>query len=365
MAKLDELRTEIDAIDDQILALLAKRADTVEQVAEAKRASGARSYYDPERERAVLDRLSKKGAGQFPRDAIRSVFREIMSGSLSLETPVSISFLGPEGTFSHMASRHLFGLAARYREATTVEGVFDAVTRGDALYGVVPVENSNEGSFTHTLDALVDGDLVIRQELILEVSHCLLSRVESLRAITRVYAPAQALAHCRLWLAHHLSGVELVQTSSTSAAAHEALADERAAAIGNRLAAELFGLAILGERIQDRAENATRFVVVAKDDDAPRTGVDKTTLAFSLPDAGARGALKRALEIFDERGINLSRIESRPRGSRPWEYLFLVDLDGHRSDPAVDGVIAKLKGRCEIVKVLGSYPAASRRASTP
>jgi chorismate mutase/prephenate dehydratase len=355
VSKLGELRTQIDAIDEQILALLERRAKTVEHVAEAKRQAGLSSFYDPERERAVLDRMVQKGAGQFPPDAIRSVFREIMSGCLSLEAPITIAFLGPEGTFSHMAARHLFGLAARYREATTINGVFDAVRRGDALCGVVPVENSTDGSVTSTLDALGDADLLIRQELILEVSYCLLSRGGSMSSIERVYGTAQALEHCRLWLTKHVGGAQIVQTASTSAAAREASTDERVAAIGNKLAAELFGLAIASERIQDHSEHATRFVVLAPED-APRTGLDKTTLAFSLPDAGARGALKRVLEVFDGAGVNLSRIESRPRSGKGWEYLFWVDVDGHRLDPSVATLIEQLRARCEVVKVLGSYP---------
>jgi chorismate mutase/prephenate dehydratase len=355
LKKLGELRAQIDAIDEQILALLGERAKTVEQVAEAKRQAGLSSYYDPERERAVLARVINMGAGSFPRDAIRSVFREIMSGCLSLEAPITVAFLGPEGTFSQMAARHLFGLAARYREATTINGVFDTVRRGDALCGVVPVENSTDGSVTSTLDALVDGDLLIRQELILEVSYCLLGRAGALSSLERVYGSAQALEHCRLWLAKHLASAQIVQTISTSTAAREASADERAAAIGNKLAAELWGLEILNERIQDHLEHATRFVVLAEKD-APRTGADKTTLAFSLPDAGARGALKRVLEVFDQAEVNLSRIESRPLGSRAWEYLFWVDVEGHRLDPAVAYLIEQLRTRCEIVKVLGSYP---------
>jgi chorismate mutase/prephenate dehydratase len=355
LSKLADLRSQIDAIDEQILGLLEHRAATVEQVADAKRTAGLPTFYDPERERAVLDRVVKKGAGAFPREAIRSVFREIMSGCLSLEAPITVAFLGPEGTFSHMAARHLFGLAARYREATTINGVFDAVRRGDALCGVVPVENSTDGSVTSTLDALDDGGLLIRQELILEVDYCLLSRAKAPSSVERVHGSAQALAHCQLWLGKHLAGAQIVQTNSTAAAAREASADERAAAIGNKLAAELWGLAILGERIQDHAESATRFVVLAPED-APRTGADKTTLAFCLPDAGARGALKRVLEIFDRAEVNICRIESRPRGTKAWEYLFWVDIEGHRHDPPVAHLIEQLRTRCEVVKVLGSYP---------
>jgi chorismate mutase/prephenate dehydratase len=355
LSKLGELRTQIDAVDEQILALLERRAATVEQVAEVKREAGLASFYDPERERAVLDRVSQKGAGAFPRDAIRSVFREIMSGCLSLESPITVAFLGPEGTFSHMAARHLFGLAARYREASTIHGVLDAVRRGDALSGVVPVENSTDGSVTSSLDALGEADLLIRQELIFEVSYCLLSRAGSMSSISRVYGTAQALEHCRIWLTKHVGEAQIVQTSSTSAAAREAAADDRIAAIGNKLAADLFGLAIASEDIQDHPDHATRFVVLATAD-APRTGLDKTTLAFSLPDAGARGALKRVLEVFDTAGVNICRIESRPRSTKTWEYLFWVDVEGHRVDPAVASLIDQLQARCQIVKVLGSYP---------
>jgi chorismate mutase/prephenate dehydratase len=359
VAKLADLRTQIDSIDEQILELLGKRALVVEKVAEAKREAGAASFYDPERERAVLDRLAAKGAGHFPSGAVRSVFREIMSGCLSLEEPITVAFLGPEATFSHMAARHLFGLAARYREAATVDGLFDTVRRGEALCGVVPVESSIEGTISNTWDVLVDGDLLIRQELILESSHYLLSRAPSLGAIERVYASPHALAQCRMWLATNVGGAQIVQTSSTSAATQEALADERAAAIGSRLAAELCGLGIVGERIQDRPESATRFVVVARHD-APRTGADQTTLAFALPDAGAPGALRRVLELFDGEGLNLSRIESRPRGTRPWEYVFLVDIEGHRQDPAIASVIERLRSHGETVKMLGSYPRTPR-----
>ena len=355
MAKLDDLRSRIDAIDEAILRLLEQRAAVAEQTADAKRAAGAQSYYDPERERSVLDRLASKGAGKFTSQAIRPVFREIMSGCLSLQTPISVAFLGPEGAFSHMEARHLFGLAARYREAATIHGVFDAVRRGDAISGVIPVENTAEGSMTHALDALASGDLRIRQEVILEASQCLISSAPHLSAIERVYAHPLVLSECQLWLARNLSGAQFVHTSSTSSAAREAVADERAAAIGTKLAAELFGLGVVAERIQDRAESATRFVIIARED-APPTGVDKTTLAFALHDAGERGSLRRALEVFDEEGINLSRIESRPRGTTPWEYLFLVDIEGHRQDPPVANLIQKLGARCANVKVLGSYP---------
>ncbi len=355
---LDELRRSIDHIDDQILALLEQRADIVAGVAQAKKDAGL-PVYDPERESALLERLAQKGAGHFPRASIVAVYREVMSACLSIQAPVSVAFLGPEGTFAHIAARRLFGLAARYTEAVTIEGVFDAVRRSATTYGVVPIENSTEGSVTHAVDALLEGGVFIRRELVLEVSQCLLSTAKQLTAIERVYSHPQALAQCRGWLAKYLSSAQLVQTSSTSGAAREAAADPGGAAVGSRLAAELWGLPVLRERIQDRTENATRFVVLARED-SPRTGNDKTTLGFALRDEP--GALRRVLEIFDASGVNLSRIESRPSQRAAWEYVFLVDLEGHREDQGVERAVSQLRERCESVKLLGSYPRSAERA---
>ena len=349
-----EYRKRIDAIDDQLLTLLGERAKVAEEIGVLKRTAGVATLHDPEREEQVLARLMGKGAGGFPPSAIRSVFREVISACLSLEQPVSVSFLGPEGTFSHMAARHLFGLSARYREATTISGVFDAVRAGDASYGVVPIENSTEGSVTPAADALIEGDLLIRQELVLDVAHVLLGRPGlALGTIERVYSHPQALAQCRVWLAKNVPSAQLVQTSSTVAACHEALADERGAAIGSRLAAELLELEAIRDGIHDRPENATRFFVIAKRD-APPTGKDKTTLAFSIKDG--RGVLRSVLGVFDDAGINLTRIESRPSRQKRWDYVFLADLEGHREDEAVARAISQLGERCAMVKVLGSYP---------
>jgi chorismate mutase/prephenate dehydratase len=336
--------------------LLKERAEVVEQVGQVKRqgaAAGAPRFHDPERERRVLDRLAEQGAGLFPRHAIRAVFREVMSACLSLEQPIQVAFLGPEGTFTHMAARHLFGLAARYREAITIDGVFDAVRAGDAAYGVVPIENSTEGPVTHTADALIEGGLLIRQELVQDVTHCLLGRAPGLSSVERVYSHPQALSQCRGWLAKNLPGAQLLQATSTAAAARQAEADERAAAIASHLAADLYGIPILRERIQDRHENATRFLVIGPED-APRTGDDKTTVAFSVHDG--RGALRRALAVFEEAQINLSRIESRPSRHKQWDYVFVVDLDGHRQDAEVAAAIERLRAHGEMVKILGSYP---------
>jgi chorismate mutase/prephenate dehydratase len=358
---LDDLRHRIDTIDDEILALLEQRADTMAGVARAKEEDGLPAY-DPERERAILERLAQKGTGRFPRESIVAVYREVMSACLAIQAPIAVAFFGPEGTFTHIAARQLFGLAARYVDAATIDGVFDAVRRSAVAYGVVPIENSTEGSVTHAVDALLEGGLFIRRELVLEIAHCLLSTADRLTAVERVYSHPQALAQCRGWLAKNLSGAQLVQTASTSTAAREAAADPAGAAIGSRLAGELSGLPVLRERIQDRTENATRFVMLARED-GPRTGADKTTLGFALRDEP--GALRRALEIFDASGVNLSRIESRPSRRAAWEYVFLVDLEGHREDEAVARALRELRSRCESLTLLGSYPRGSAETRTP
>lgn len=351
---LDDLRRRIDGIDDEILALLSKRAEVVTDVARAKQAAHVATY-DPERERQVLARLTAKSDGRFPPEAIRAVYREVMSACLALQEPVRVAFLGPAGTFTHAAARELFGLGARYTEASTIESVFDAVRRAEVGFGVVPIENSTEGSVTHAVDELLSGGVLIRRELVLEVSQCLMTRAAGVTSIQRVYSHPQALAQCRLWLAKNLPGAQLVQSTSTAAAVREAAADEGGAAIGNGLAAEIYGLPVIRERIQDVPENATRFVLLATEDAAP-TGNDKTALAFSLRDG--RGALRHVLEVFDANDVNLTRIESRPSKQKAWDYVFLADLEGHREDANVKKAVAQLEERCPMVKLLGSYPRA-------
>jgi len=358
---LDDLRKRINELDDGILQLLDERARVMSDVASAKRKADLPTY-DPERERQILDRLAAR-AGRFPAQAIRAVFREVMSACLALQEPLTIAYLGPEGTFSHAAARHVFGLAATYMETTTIDGVFDAVSRREAKHGVVPIENSSEGSVPHAVDALINGEVLIRGELELEVSQCLLTRAAGLGAIERVYSHPQPLGQCRVWLAKNLGAAQLVQTASTVVAVREALADPRGAAIASRLAADLYGLPIMRERIQDRAENFTRFALISLED-APRTGDDKTTLAFSIRDALGRGALRRVLGIFDEEELNLTRVESRPSREKPWEYVFLVDIEGHRDDENLQRAMTRLKERCPMLRHLGSYPRYARPGRT-
>jgi chorismate mutase/prephenate dehydratase len=254
-----------------------------------------------------------------------------------------------------MAARKAFGLAAVYLGAPTIGRVFEAVTRGEADYGVVPLENSTGGAVGFTLDELLTSPAAIRGELVLEVTQCLMAQHDDLSRVQRVYSHPQGLAQCRKWLEEHLPKAQLIVSPSTSAAAREAGADPEAAAVASRLAAELNGLRVIRDGIQDGARNATRFVILGQRD-TPRTGRDKTSLVFTTPHE--RGALRKALGILDDESLNLTRIESRPMPGRMWEYVFFTDLEGHREDANVLHAIRRLEEHCSLVRVLGSYPRA-------
>ncbi len=354
---LEGTREAIDALDDEILARLEARASLVGDVLRAKQQRSLATY-DPGRERAVLDRLSAR-ASVFPKEAVRAVYREVMSACLSLQEPVRVAFLGPEGTFSHVAARSRFGFAARYVEETTIAGVVTAVERGHAAFGIAPIENSTEGSVNDAVDALLASSVVICGELTLDISHGLFSHAESLSAVERVASHPQALGQCRGWLAKNLPTAQLVHTTSTAQAVRDASADPRTAAIAGPLAGEIFGVPCLRDSVEDSTDNATRFVILSRaTDQATRTGHDTTTLAFSLNDG--RGALLRVLALFDAEECNLTRIHSRPSRKKSWDYVFFVDLDGHREDPNVSRAIERLAEACPFVKLLGSYPKAIR-----
>jgi chorismate mutase/prephenate dehydratase len=269
--------------------------------------------------------------------------------------PPTVSYMGPAGTFSHVAARTAFP-GAVHVEVPTIASVVDQVASKKADYGLVPIENSTEGSVTPTLDALVEGTVQIQAELVVDVALCLLGRHGDRSLFRRVASHPQPLAQCRHWLARELPNAVPWPMASTVIAAREALADDSVAAVAGTLAAELHGLTIVAENIQDRPENATRFVVVADRDADEPTGNDKTSVVFST--RHERGALRRALEVFDEAGLNLTRIESRPALGRRWEYVFFTDLEGHRKDPAVASALLSLATVCGTVRVLGSYPRA-------
>ncbi|HLL85369.1 MAG TPA: prephenate dehydratase [Longimicrobium sp.] len=354
---LAEIRTEIDRIDDEILRLLNARASLVGRVAQLKERLQV-PFYVPSRERQIIERLTAANPGPFPNQSIRSVFQEIFSACLSLEKTVRVAYLGPEGTFTHMAARRQFGLSARTIPAGTIAAVFDEVARGGADFGVVPVENSTEGVVNHTLDTFVESDLKISAEIVLPISHCLLARPGlELAQVERVYSHPQALAQCRKWLSTHLPRAALVEASSTSDAAHRASEDAHGAAVASEAAARVHELDILRQRIEDVTGNVTRFLLIGRQQAEP-TGRDKTSVLFSTRDTP--GSLHRVLGGFADRGINMTKIESRPSRRRPWEYVFFVDLDGHQRDPVLAQALELARGDCETLTVLGSYPKAPK-----
>ena len=360
--RLAAVRGEIDATDDEILRLLNQRARAVAEVADLK-AELEVPFYVPSRERQIAERLSAQNPGPFPTEAIRTVFQEIFSACLSLEKSVRVAYLGPEGTFSHMAVKRQFGLSARSAPIGTIPGVFEEVERGNADFGVVPVENTTEGVVNHTLDSFMESDLKISAEIALEVSMCLLARAGTdLGQIERVYSIPIAAAQVRKWLAANLPRAALVETRSTVEGARQAHDDARGAAVASEMAAKLHDLQILRRNIQDLSHNMTRFLVLGRQQAEP-TGRDKTSVLLVTRDEP--GILYRVLGAFAERGINMTKIESRPSRRRPWEYVFFVDVDRHERDPAVAEALATVRKACESVKVLGSYPKAESVATPP
>lgn len=272
----------------------------------------------------------------------------------SSTTALRVAYMGPPRSFSHAAALQLFGDSARFVVTRTIPDAIDAADEGEADLAIVPIENSTEGGVNATLDGLFDSDLTISAEFVLEVELCLLAQSSDLSQILRVTSHPQPLGQCKNWLRQNLPQAEVVVAHSTTSAAQDALKDPHTAAVGSRLAAEL-GLVVVHERIQDHEGNATRFVVVGKQLTSP-SGQDKTTLVFSTPHE--RGALRRVLEVFDEEGLNLTRIESRPLRGQLWQYAFFTDLEGHRDDPAVQRALERLREGGAMVRVLGSYPRA-------
>jgi chorismate mutase/prephenate dehydratase len=348
---IPEHRKAIDALDAKLVALLNERTKHVLGIGEIKRKAGEEIYV-PSRERQVFQRILKKNSGPITDASLRAIYREIMSSALALEKSMTIAYLGPEATFTHQAAIQRFGSSLLYAAQKTIADVFNEVAKGRADYGVVPVENSTEGVVTHTLDMFVDSDLKIVSQIVLPISHCLVSK--SGRAhIKKLYVHPQSLAQCRTWVHKNLGSAEIVETSSNARSAELAAKEKHSAAIAGLLAAEKYGVPVLEHDIQDNAANATRFLVLGRKC-SPATGHDRTSLMFSIADEV--GALHRALAPFRKYRLNMTKIESRPSKRRVWEYFFFVDCDGHSSEGKVAKAIAQLTSQCSFVKVLGSYP---------
>jgi chorismate mutase / prephenate dehydratase len=349
---IQTLRRRIDGIDDRLLRLLEKRAETARAIGRAKAADGA-GVYVPSREKKILERLIRQRT-VLPAPVVRAVFREVISACRALESGLRVSYLGPEATFSHMAARQHFGAGAIFVPAASIPMVFEDVERGRCDFGLVPIENSTDGVVTYTLDRFLESDLRIAAEICLDVNQCLLARHIDTKKIRRILSHPQGLAQCRRWISTHLPQASHHETASTARAADEAARSDEVAAIASRMAAEVYGLAVLAENIQDVSFNATRFVVIGAEDSGRPSGDDKTSAVFSVRDEV--GILHRMLEPFAKHRINLTRIESRPLKGKPWEYVFFVDFLGHRRERRVARALEGLSKRCLMLKVLGSYP---------
>ncbi|ENO97298.1 prephenate dehydratase [Thauera phenylacetica] len=351
--ELLKLRNEIDRIDEEILARLAERARCAQRVGEIKRGV---MYYRPEREAQVLRRLAELNPGPLSADAVKTIFREVMSACLGLEQPLRVAYLGPAGTFSESASRKHFGSAPNLLPMAAIDDVFRAVEAGNADYGVVPVENSTEGAVGGTLDLLLANPLKVCGEVRLRIHQQLMSRAEGIGAARRIYSHAQSLAQCHEWLNRNLPHLPRIPVASNAEAARMASEDPESCAIAGEAAAQLYGLNILAPNIEDDPNNTTRFLVIA-DHDAGPSGKDRTSLVFSAPNRP--GAIHSLLEPMARHGVDMTKLQSRPARSGLWEYVFYADINGHRDDPEVAAALRELDERAAFVKIIGSYPVAA------
>ncbi|NMG76319.1 prephenate dehydratase [Aromatoleum diolicum] len=350
--ELLNLRNTIDRLDEEILARLAERARSAQRIGEIKRGN----LYRPEREAQVLRRLAEANPGPLPDQSVQRIFREIMSACLALEHPLRVAYLGPAGTFSESAARKHFGSAPALVPTAAIDDVFRAVEAGNAEYGVVPVENSTEGAVGGTLDLLLANPLKICGEIKLRIHQHLLSKAEGIGAAKRLYSHSQSLAQCHEWLNRNLAHLSRVPVASNAEAARLAAEDPESCAIAGEAAAELYGLNVLAANIEDDPNNTTRFLVIAHHDAGP-SGSDKTSLVCSAPNRP--GAMHSLLEPLARHGVDMTKLQSRPARGGLWEYVFYVDVDGHREDAEVAAALKELNERAAFVKVLGSYPVAA------
>lgn len=348
--KLLDCRKNIDCIDEKILELLNERAKFAVKIGKIKQSNGA--VYVPSRETEVINRLVKNNKGPLTKQNISAIYREIISTCRGLEAKLKISYLGPQATFSYQAGLKLFGSNVELIPVKRISDVIEEAEKQRVDFAVVPIENSNEGSVNATLDELVDTNLKVVNEIVLRISHCLLSKT-NLENIKIVYSHPQALAQCSIWLHKNLPNAELFPVNSTAQAAQLAAKNNKAAAISSETAASLYKLNILAKSIEDSRDNWTRFFVLGNTLSG-KTGKDKTSIIFTIKDKVS--ALYNILSEFSKSKINLTKIESRPTKKKVWQYVFFVDFDGYIEDKKVISTIERIKENCIFLKVLGSYP---------
>jgi chorismate mutase/prephenate dehydratase len=354
--KLQAIRQRIDALDTELQALLNERAALAQEVARVKLEAGDDTqFYRPEREAQVLRAVKARNQGPLPAEEVARLFREVMSACLALEHPMTIAFLGPEGTFSHEAALKHFGHSMVGCPLPALDEVFREVEAGSADYAVVPVENSTEGAVNYTLDLMLATPLRICGEVELRIHDHLMSHATGLGAIQRVYSHGQSLAQCREWLDSNLPAAERIAVSSNAEAARLATDDETAAAIAGVSAAEIYGLPLLARNIEDKPDNTTRFLVLGRCE-VPPSGADKTALLVSA--RNRPGALSQLLEPLARHGISMTRIESRPSRQGMWDYVFFLEVEGHCRDEKVSQALRELENEASLYKILGSFPKA-------
>ncbi|MCY2951812.1 MAG: prephenate dehydratase [Planctomycetota bacterium] len=351
---LDAMRSRIDALDTQIVELLNARASVVQQIGKLKQLTNA-PIYAPDREKEIIDRIRRLNKGPLPDRCIEAVWRELMSGSFALEKPLRIGFLGPQGSFSHLASVRKFGSSVEHVPLIDIATVFEEVVRGHIDHGLVPVENSIGGGVVDTLDAFLLSSARICSEVLISVHHNVLSK-EPWDRIRKLYSKPEVFSQCRDWLSRVAKDRELEPTASTSRAAELAGQQPGVAAIGSTIAGELYGLHVLFENIEDNPDNVTRFFVIGREG-AKRSGADKTAIMFTT--AHKPGALAAVLDVFKDHGINLTDIEKRPSKKVNWEYYFFIDAQGHSDDSTMQAAINASKTHCLQLTMLGSYPKAT------
>lgn len=353
---LEAVRDEIDSIDRKLQVLISKRAACAERVAAIKLAQGINTtFYRPEREAQILRRVRESNKGPLTDDAIARLFREIISACLAHEEPMTIAYLGPEGTYTHAAVHKHFGHAVSSTPMASIDEIFQEVDAGLAKYGLVPVENSTEGAVNHTLDLFIQSPLKICGEVSLPIHHFLLGQEQDLSQVKKVYSHQQSLAQCRHWLEASLPHVELIAVSSNAEAARLVKGRLGSVAIASAAAGELYELTVLARNVEDEKDNTTRFLVIGKQDVKP-SGCDNTSLLVSSPNKP--GGLRNLLKPFSEAGISLTRIESRPGKSGLWEYVFFIDIQGHQDDENIAKALTELREVLPLCRVLGSYPRA-------
>lgn len=354
--KLQNIREEIDQLDQQIQDLINQRASCAQKVAEIKIQAGeSEHFYRPEREAQILRTIESRNKGPLSGKEMARLFREIMSACLALERPLKIAFLGPAGTYNHVATVKHFGNSIEQLPVNNIEDIFRVVEAGQAHFGVVPIENSTEGVITHTLDLLINSSLLICGEVDLRIQHNLISNEKSLDKVKKVFSHQQSLAQCRRWLDKNLPGVEHYAVRSNAEAVRLCKAENGTAAIAGKMASEIYQVPILKAEIEDEPDNTTRFIVIGKNA-VPASGKDRTSLLVTT--SNKAGALHELLKPLAARNISMSKIESRPSRRGVWEYVFFIDIEGHKDDPVVAEALKEIEHESAMIRILGSYPKA-------